>query len=313
MALKYQDYYEVLGVKRGAGADEVQRAYRKLARKYHPDVNKDDKDAAAKFSQINEAYEVLKDPDKRSQYDALGANWKSGQEFRPPPGFENFHFEFRPGSSGEGGFDFKPGGFSDFFDTIFGRQRASGQGPGGFDAGAAGRQAARSREQEAAVTITLAEAYHGTTRSLKLQGPGGEKSLEVKIPAGVTNGSKIRLGGERLVLTVTLAQDPRFEVAGHDLIADLPVAAWEAALGEKVELATMEGPVSLTVPPGSQSGSRLRLADKGLPRRRGGRGDLLVRIRIVVPVELSDDERRLYEQLKDESKFEPRKPGSSCA
>ena len=163
------------------------------------------------------------------------------------------------------------------------------------------------------MTITLAEAYHGTTRSLKLQGPGGEKSLEVKIPAGVTNGSKIRLGGERLVLTVTLAQDPRFEVAGHDLIADLPVAAWEAALGAKVELATMEGPVSLTVPPGSQSGSRLRLADKGLPRRRGGRGDLLVRIRIVVPVELSDDERRLYEQLKDESKFEPRKPGSSCA
>ncbi|MEE9212987.1 MAG: J domain-containing protein [Phycisphaeraceae bacterium] len=321
MAVKYQDYYETLGVKRGASQDEVQRAYRRLARKYHPDLNKKDPQAEQKFKQVGEAYEVLKDPDKRRRYDDLGANWKTGQEFRPPPGFENVHFEFRT-SGGGPGFSFDPGGqFSDFFEMLFGQEagsrvhgsgRASGQShvtDEMFRRMGSAAQAHPPAAQEAQITISLEDAYRGATRQITLQGPRGQTTLDVKIPAGTTHGSKIRLAGvangQDLLLNIAIAPHRHFEVSGHDLTTVLHIAPWEAALGAQVPVHTLDGEVTLTVPPGTSSGSRLRLSNKGLPTR-GGRGDLFARVKIVTPKNLTNEERKLFEQLKETSKFNPR-------
>ncbi len=310
MGVKFQDYYQTLGVKRDASQEEIQRAYRKLARQYHPDMNKDE-GADAKFKQVSEAYEVLKDPDKRKRYDTLGANWQAGQEFRPPPGWEGrFRGAGNPG--GGGGFQFNAGGqFSDFFEAIFGQMAA---GSGGGSGGASGfeeffggaRQQARPQAapmQEAPISISLHEAFHGSTRTLQLQGPSGQKSVEVKIPAGTTHGAKIRLAGEGLILKVTVAHDPRFTLVGRDLTTDLTLAPWQAALGDKAEVQTMEEAVSLNIPAGSSSGQKLRLKGKGLPNPKAGAdaGDLYVRLMIAVPKPLTDRERELYEQLKDAS------------
>ncbi len=316
MSVKFEDYYQTLGVSRSASAAEIQRAYRKLARQYHPDVNKDP-DATGKFQRINEAYEVLKDPEKRQRYDQLGENWKAGQDFRPPPGWENFQFRSghagngHPGGGGGGGFSFQPGGqFSDFFEMLFGQ---AGMHGGGFEdllnqqRGRAGaRHTSAPAEQEAELTITLEEAFHGGSRSLQLQGPGGAKRVEVKIPAGVTDGARIRLAGERLILTIHLAPHARYRVQEHDLEVDLPLAPWEAALGAKVELTTLDGPVTLTIPPGASSGAKLRLKQRGLKQRDGERGDLLAVLKIVLPKTLSAEERELFEQLRAQSKFNPR-------
>ncbi|MFP4146036.1 MAG: DnaJ C-terminal domain-containing protein [Phycisphaeraceae bacterium] len=320
MAVKFEDYYQTLGVDRNASQDEIQKAFRKLARKYHPDVNKGP-EAEQKFRQVSEAYEVLKDPEKRKKYDQLGADWKQGQDFRPPPGYENMHFDFGgPGASGGG---FTPGGFSDFFEMFFGGRGpggTAGRGGGGFEdlfsqmgggrpgGGGAGfgQQAQQAPAQEAEVEISLQEAARGTTRSLALQGPQGRRTLDVKIPAGVTSGTKIRLRQENLVLKIKLARDPRFEVSGHDLTADVPIAPWEAALGGKVDVPTLEGKLSMTIPAGAQSGQKLRLRGKGLPRRSGEPGDLYARLKIAVPKQLSDKERKLYEQLREASDFDPR-------
>ena len=318
MAVKYEDYYQVLVVKRQATQAEIQRAYRKLARQYHPDVNKQP-GAQDKLARINEAYEVLKDPEKRKRYDALGPNWKAGQEFRPPPGWENIRFEFGGrgvGGQPGGGFSFQPGGqFSDFFETIFGQ--AGGRG-GGFDdlftqratdsvhRGGTGRGPQPQSPVE--ITITLEEAFHGAVRRLELVGPGGRKTAQVKIPSGTAPGSKIRLRGEGVVLKVNVAPHSRFQVAGHDLERDLRITAAEAALGAKVDVETLDGTVALTVPAGSQSGSRLRLRNRGMPNgKRGDRGDLFVRLQISVPEHLNPRQRRLYEQLKEDSDFNPRK------
>lgn len=304
MAVKFEDYYKTLGVKRDASQDDIQRAFRKLARKYHPDVNKSE-EATGKFKQVNEAYEVLKDPDKRQRYDTLGENWKAGQEFRPPPGWEG-QFRGSPGG-GAGGFQFQAGGqFSDFFEAMFG-QMAGGQGgsrASGFEdlfgqqAGHAGTR--QPSMQEAPVTISLHDAYHGTTRRLDLQGPEGRKSIEVKIPKGTTHGAKIRLAGEGLILNISVANDPRFSLTGRDLTADVKIEPWQAALGDQVDVETMEGTVTLSVPPGTQSGQKLRLKAKGLPSPKGSPGDLFVRLQIAIPKELTDIERELYEQLRDE-------------
>jgi curved DNA-binding protein len=330
MAVAFEDYYQVLGVQRDASPDEIKRAYRKLARELHPDRNKA-ADAAAKFSKIGEAYEVLSDPDKRQKYDALGANWKAGQEFRPPPGsgFENMHFEFRgpgsgPGGASGGGGGFSPGGFSEFFEALFGgattarrggpRGNSSGLDDLFADAGAGFHghpgQPTAAPEQEAQITVSLHEAFHGCTRRLQLQSPDGRKALEVKIPAGAADGSRIRLRGQGVVLKINIAPDPRFELSGRDLITDVALAPWEAALGAKIAVPTMDGDVTLTIPPGSSSGQKLRLKDKGLPPRNKDKssGDLYVRLKIVVPKTLTDAERALYEQLRDTSTFQPRTP-----
>ncbi len=329
MAVKFQDYYQTLGVDRKASQEEIQRAYRKLARQYHPDINKSPQ-AEAKFRQIGEAYEVLKDPTKRQKYDTLGRNWKAGQEFNPPPGWENVRFRVDP--DGGQGFSFKTGGgqFSDFFDAIFGGMGAAAgnhSGGGGMEdlfarmqqqAGRGRRRSARSAVEpqesaaEANVTISLSDAYHGASRAISLRRPDGqERTLTVKIPPGITNGATMRLKGAAgdgvdLLLHVAIAAHPDFELDGANLIRDLPLAPWEAALGAKVEVPTMEGQVTLTIPPGSASGQKLRVRGKGLPGKSGSRGDLLVRLKIVTPRDLSDEEKKLWEQLREKSPFKPR-------
>jgi len=321
MAVKFQDYYEVLGVPRNASQEEIKRAHRKFARKYHPDVNKD-KGAEKKFKEVSEAYEVLKDPETRKKYDTLGANWKAGQEFTPPPGSEGMQFEF--GGAGGQGFSFGDGeGFSDFFEAIFGQR--GGPGRSGFEGFSRGGGAGASRRRtpqasEAPMTLTLEDAYHGATKQITLQDPasGATKTLGVKIPAGTTHGAKIRLAGQGnqgpdgrtgdVILKITLAHHPRFEVHGHNLHTTIPVSPWEAALGAKVPVPTLDGEVTMTVPPGAQSGQKLRLREKGLPKQghAGQRGDLLVHLKTVVPKELTEREKELFESLAKESPFDPR-------
>ncbi len=320
MAVKFQDYYEVLGVKRDASQDEIQRAYRKLARQYHPDLNKE-ASAEAKFKSIGEAYEVLKDPEKRKKYDQLGENWKNGQDFQPPPGWENFKFRTGGGRGGHEG-QFQGGDFSDFFEAFFGRNAG---GFGGFG----GQQASppqQGQTHEASITIGLEDAYRGGSRSVSLDvvetGPDGRRSrstktYDVKIPKGATEGTAIRLKGQGgpgmaggaagdLILRLHLAEHPRFEVDGHDLVAELPLAPWEAALGTKIDFQTLDGSVTLTIPAGAQSGQKLRLRGKGMPKRDHTAGDLIVRLKIMVPKPLTEAQRKLFEQLRDAADFNPR-------
>lgn len=326
MAVKFRDYYEVLGVPRTASQEEIQRTYRKLARKYHPDVNKSS-DAEEKFKEINEAYEVLKDPEKRKKYDQLGPDWKAGQEFRPPPGWE-FQYGF---GGGPGHTEFQwggTGGFSDFFEMLFG-----GQGGGRFRDSFAGMRGGRGpvwsqagADQEATIRISLEDALRGATKSITLQQqtvtPQGqisvqEKSYEVKIPKGILPGQKVRLSGQGgagtgggprgdLYLKVEYDPHPIYRVEGRDLLMDLPVAPWEAALGKEVQISTPGGAVTLKIPPGTQSGQKLRLRGRGIPNPKGASGDLLALIHIVVPRRLSEKERKLFQELQDVSTFDPR-------
>ncbi|MEM9418056.1 MAG: J domain-containing protein [Planctomycetota bacterium] len=290
MAVKFEDYYQVLGVARDASADEIKRAYRKLAQKLHPDRN-DAPDADEQFSKVSEAYEVLKDPEKRNRYDQFGANYKAGQDFRPPPGFEGFGGDSR-------GFHFEGQDFSDFFRQMFGGQGGAQGNPFGGDPFSGGAQA--PREQEAEITVPLYEAYHGGTRQLTLSGGamGAGKKVDVKIPPRLKPGSKIRLRGENLILKINVAPDPRFGVDGVNLTADLKISPALAALGGKADVETLDGTVSMTIPPGITSGSKLRVRGKGLgPEAK--RGDLLVRVLVNVPKALTDEQRKLYEQLRD--------------
>lgn len=337
--MKYQDYYKTLGVERTATADEISKAYRKLARKFHPDVNKG-KGAEEKFKELTEAYEVLKDPEKRTQYDALGENWRSGQEFRPPPGWENIFSGGARGQRSGATFSFGGaggGGFSDFFDMLFGGAAgASTAGQFKSDSGMEdlfGRrgQSAQGAQQASPkvagdITIALEEAYRGGTKSIALtytepNGRGAPKktdrTYQVKIPAGIRDGSVIRLAGQGgkgsgsgpagdLLLRVHIAPHPHFRIDHANLRTTLAITPWEGALGTKAEVPTLDGPVSMTIPPGSQSGSVLRLKGKGLPQKGSTHGDLLVELKIVVPRELSAGERELFEKLKQVSSFNPR-------
>lgn len=309
MGISFQDYYETLGVGRGASQDDIQKAYRKLARKFHPDVNKE-KSAEDKFKRINEAYEVLKDPEKRKRYDALGANWKAGQNFEPPPGWENVRF-------GQGGAGFGDmGGFSDFFDMLFGG--AGGKAGFGFDFERSGGFHAGERAQSAhelEVKVSVSEAINGCMREVAIDSPEGRRVLRVKIPAGSKDGSLVRLPGQAigtsgaaadLLLRVKIEGDSRFKVQGQELVTKLNLAPWEAALGAKVPVSTPSGEVLLTVPAGAQSGQRFRLKGKGLPLGKGEQGDLFVEVRIQVPRDLSTEEKEIFKKLSKVSKFDPR-------
>lgn len=325
MGVRYQDYYEILGVPRDAGADAIRKAYRKLAQKYHPDVSKAP-DAEARFKQINEAYEVLGDAEKRGKYDSLGANWRAGQEFTPPPGWENVRFEFHGAPGGNEGFSFENlGGFSDFFEMFFG-QGLGGARPGGGRRGRPGAgRTMPGEDQEAGVTISLEDAFRGGRKTIALEthemDPGGEmrrrrKTYDVRIPAGTTEGSRIRLAGQGgagsggagdLYLRIHIAPHPVFAVHGHDLRMELPITPWEAALGAKVNVRTLAGTVSVTIPPRTQSGQHLRLRGRGMPKGGdGGHGDLLIVTKIVVPSRLTAKERELFEELARQSGFRPR-------
>lgn len=330
MPVKFQDYYETLGVLRTAAVADITKAYRKLARKYHPDVSKA-AGAEEKFKQIAEAYAVLKDPEKRKKYDTLGPNWQAGEDFTPPPDWQEFHFEF-PGR-GKGGrkapFGFEGmGGSSDFFEMLFGE----GGGGGGRHA-ARPEPSARFRpepEQEADITISVEEAFRGAAKRIVLQTPEYEpdgtarqvaKRYDVKIPAGVTEGSRIRLAGQgsvppgggrrgNLFLRVHLAPHPVFKVAKHDLLVDVPVTPWEAALGAKIDVPSMNGQVKMALPAGVSGGKRFRLRGKGLPRGGGARGDLYATVQITVPRTLTPKERDLFVELQKISSFDPRQAES---
>lgn len=335
MAVKFRDYYEILGAGREASPEEIHKAYRNLARKYHPDVNKSP-DAEKRFKEIQEAYEVLKDPAKRKRYDALGSRWKDGQEFRAPPGWEAFDLRF-DGSTGPDGME----GFSDFFRFFFGgfggmdldSFEKGGFGTGSLRGGGGAfrktRPAARhGQDQETEIEITLEEAALGGRKTVTLErwAPGPEGTLRsrrstyaVNIPAGVTEGSRIRLarqgeegmGGGRsgdLYLRIKFRPHPRFTVDGHDLRTFLDIAPWEAVLGTDVPVRTLTGSVSMKIPPGTQNGRTLRLRGKGLPRRKGPPGDLLVTVRIKVPEHPTSREKELFRALARESTFRPRSP-----
>ncbi len=330
MAVQFQECYETLGVLRTASQAEITKAYRKLARKYHPDVNKE-KGTEEKFKQIAEAYAVLKDPEKRKKYDALGPNWHTGEDFTPPSDWQEFHFDFPDGAAtgrkAGGGPGSVSGDFSDFFATLFGGEALGGSGFGrpNFRSDR-GFWSMRPQAQEADVTISLEEAYHGATRSLILQtmehSPDGtfrpaSQQYEVKIPAGVTEGSRIRLakqggvppGGHEpadVFLRVQIAPHPIFKFDNGDLHVEVPVTPWEAALGAKVDVPTLDGIVKMIVPPNTQGGKRFRLRGKGLPRIGGERGDLYVTVRITVPHSLTPKEHELFEELQKTSSFNPR-------
>jgi curved DNA-binding protein len=320
--VEYQDYYKTLEVARDASQEDIQRAYRKLARKLHPDVNKAP-DADRRFKAVAEAYEVLKDPEKRKRYDALGSNWRAGQEFTPPPGFEGMRFDFgqRGGAQFEG-FD----GFSSFFENLFGSADPFGESLGGRRTARAPR-ARRGPTQEAEIALSLEDLARGAPLELALESrqqgpegrPGGErKTYSVRIPPGTREGTTIRLAGQGgpgasggepgdLLLRVRIQPHARLRTEGEDdLAVDVFVAPWEAALGGRVPVPLLEGEAVLTVPPGSSSGARLRLRGQGLPKRDGSRGDLYAVVQIAVPRELTAEERELFEKLAQVSRFQAR-------
>jgi curved DNA-binding protein len=322
--VQYKDYYETLGVPRGASDAEIKKSFRKLAREFHPDVAKDKKRAEEKFKEINEAYEVLSDPAKRKKYDELGANWKSGAEFRPPPGHGGFPGGQAFRGQGQGGedFEFQFGGtgFSDFFEQIFGsRMRGGGGGSrGGFRPQ---EYAERGADIEGDIMVTLEEAMRGSVREVNVRRPVGRatktETYQVRIPPGVSEGQKLRVagrgesgsgGGESgdLYLRVRLAKHPDLDVDGHDLIYEAELAPWEAVLGAEISVPALAGPVNIKIPAGTQSGQKLRVRGRGLPSRDNARGDLFVVTKIAVPSKITDAEKKLWEQLKRESKFNPR-------
>jgi curved DNA-binding protein len=290
--MKYKDYYQILGVARGASDEEIKKAYRRLARKYHPDVSKE-ADAKERFQEVSEAYETLKDKEKRAAYDGLGS-FRPGQDFRPPPDWsERFH---AGGFEDLGGID-----LSDLF-ASFGGMHAREPRP------------RRGRDYEVAVHLGLHDAARGAEVTLDL---GGGKQVHARIPKGVTDGERLRLRGKGgagakgapagdLYLDIALHPHPLFKPNGHDLFLDVPLAPWEAALGAEIRIPTLDGHVTMKVPAGSKAGQRLRLTGKGLPKPRGGAGDLYAVLSIAAPSVLSEREKALFEQLRSESKFNPR-------
>ena len=326
--MEFRDYYKVLGVERTASADQIRKAYRRLAHKYHPDVSKE-ANAEARFKEMQEAYEVLKDPEKRAAYDQLGSQWKAGEQFRPPPDWGS-GFEFsgdgraRAGRSrgrgaGPRGFGAGEGGglgeqdFSEFFSSLFG---------GGSPFAAEGRRP--GRDHHARIEIDLEEAFRGTTRMLELKRPElkpdgtlelRNHTVRVTIPPGVTAGQLIRLAGQGepasgrgsagdLYLETHIRPHRLFQLDGRDVTLTLPVAPWEAALGASVTVPTLGGPVEVQIPPGSQSGQKLRLRGRGLPGKPAG--DQFAQLKLVLPPGTSPEAKALYEEMRRKLKFDPR-------
>ncbi|MDP2759174.1 MAG: DnaJ C-terminal domain-containing protein [Sideroxyarcus sp.] len=309
--MEFKDYYKIMGVARDATQDEIKRAYRQLARKYHPDVSKEP-DAEARFKELGEANEVLKDPEKRAAYDRLGANWQAGQDFRPPPDW-NTGFEFSGGGAGDG----DAAQFSDFFEALYGR---------GFGAGRSHRTAhARGEDHHARILVDLEDAYSGAVRTITLQIPEvdgqghvvmRERKLNVNLPRGIRAGQHIRLAGQGapglgqgqagdLYLEITFRPHPFYRVEQHDVYLDLPLAPWEAALGAVLNVPTPGGVVELKIPPGAAAGSKLRLKGRGIPSSTPG--DFYVVLKIAVPLADDEEAKTAYRNLAEQFKsFNPR-------
>jgi curved DNA-binding protein len=303
--MKFKDYYGVLGIERSASADEIKKAYKKLAHKFHPDVSKEPK-AEERFKEISEAYQTLKDPETRAAYDRLGSSYQSGQDFTPPPDWQE-QFRRGAGAAGDGG----PFSFDDIdlADLFAGLSRGARRGRAGGD------QKIPGADYEVAVHLTLEDAFHGTQVDLEL--PTAGRRIKARIPKGATTGQRLRLRGQGgkganggpdgdLYLDIVLHPHRLFRVDGHDLYLDLPLTPWEAALGATVEVPTLSGAVSLKVPAGTAAGQRLRLAKKGLPMPGGGEGHLYAVVQIANPTVLDERERELFRQLAGHSKFDPR-------
>ena len=295
--MKYKDYYKILGVGRSAGEDEIKKAYRKLARKYHPDVSKE-ADAKEKFQEVSEAYETLRDKEKRAAYDSLGSGFRQGQDFRPPP---DWFDRFGGGGRAE---DLHGVDLGELFESmgLFGR------------AGRRSRRSFAGEDYEIPVRLTLEEAASGAERTVQLE---SGSSFTARIPRGATDGQRLRLRGKGgagvnggpagdLYLTIALEPHSLYRPSGHDLDIEVPLAPWEAALGAEVQIPTLEGRVTMKVPAGSKAGQKLRLAGKGLPKPGGGAGDLYALLSIAVPATLTEDEKKLFEQLRESSRFDPR-------
>ena len=347
MPVQYKDYYQILGVPRTASEAEIKKAFRKLAREYHPDVAKNKKQAEEKFKELNEAYEVLGDPAKRKKYDELGPNWRAGSEFRPPPGWESFStsggYPGRGPRGEEFEFHFGGTGFSDFFEQLFGSRGARGFGRSSGGLAEEDFSSERGRDIEGDILVTLEEVMHGSVRSVSVRhgvpcehcGGTGQRArhvcnvcggtgqvartdtYQVKIPAGVTEGQRLRISGRGeagvgggaagdLYLRVRFAKHPDFEVADHNLTYEAELAPWEAVLGTNLSLPTLDGRVNIKVPPGTHNGQKLRVRGRGLPQRNGGAGDLIVVMRIEVPTKVNESERKLWEELARQSRFNPR-------
>ena len=308
--MEYKDYYQILGIERDASADAIKQAYRKLARKYHPDVNKE-KDAEDRFKDIGEAYEVLKDPEKRSAYDRFGANWQNGEQFRPPPEWDRGGYEFHGGSG-------DTQGFSDFFEALFGQARGRSSGP---------RQEFRMQgeDQQAAITISLEDAFHGAKQTLNLNRPTLDEQgrvsmqpqqLNMVIPKGIIAGQRIRLEGQGmpghgggapgdLYLEISFAPHPFFKAEKRDIHLQLPVTPWEAALGASLTVPTLDGRVQLKIPANSQNGRKLRLKGKGLSTSKT-QGDQIVTLQVVLPEARTEEQQALYKSMAEKMAFNPR-------
>ena len=299
--MKYKDYYRTLGVNKNADKQEIKRAYRRLAREFHPDVNSDDPRAEERFKDINEAYEVLGDLEKRAKYDRFGASWQRYQNMGGDPGGFDWSQWVRGGAPGGVHVDFEGlGGFSDFFNALFGDigLRSSGRGRG--------MRSRRGHDVEQAVQITLEEAFHGTRRLLRKDG----RQLEVNIPRGVKTGARIRIAGKGnlgvagmpagdLYLRVTVAPHAVFTRQGDDLYRESDLDLYSALLGGQVRVDTLDGTVTLKVPPEIQGGRTFRLRGKGMPKlkRPKERGDLYVKIRVQLPQNLNEREKQLFREL----------------
>jgi len=319
--MEFKDYYKVLGVERTASEDEVKKAFRKLARKHHPDVNKA-AGAPARMQELNEAYDVLRDPQKRAAYDQVGQGAQGGQEFRPPPNWDA-GFEFSGGPQGDGDF----ANHSEFFEELFGAARRGGARHRGAGPGAR----MRGQDHHAKIVIPLGDAFHGATRTLTLQSPEldasghvalRERQLSVNIPKGIRAGQQIRLAGQGtpgfggepagdLYLEVQFEPHARYRVDGRDLYLTLPVAPWEAALGAAVPVPTPDGELAMNVPAGSQTGRKLRLKGRGIPGSTPG--DLYAVLEVVLPPAASDQDKALYRQMAQEMAFDPRKAAEVSA
>lgn len=317
--MEYKDYYKILGVDRNTDEAAIKQAYRRLARKYHPDVSKEP-NAEEHFKNVQEAYEVLKDKEKRAAYDALGSNWQAGQEFRPPPGWESGGSRFYHAGNGGQFSEEDLHGFSDFFANIFGGRHE------GFGRHAAQAFRQRGADQHAKIQVTLEEAYKGASRTIQLQMPEVDehgrvqqklRTLKVIIPAGAVQGQQLRLAGQGgsgmgggpngdLYLEIDILNHSLFALQGHDIYLTLPVTPWEAALGAEIKIPTLGGPVGLKLKPDSQSGQKLRLKGRGMPAKPA-HGDQYVVLQIQTPAPHNENQKQIYQQMADAMPFNPRK------
>lgn len=327
-ATDFKDYYAILGITKTASADELKKSYRRLARKYHPDMNPGNKEAEARFKEVSEAYEVLSDPEKRKKYDQFGQYWKQAEQGWPSgaAGGTGVNVDF----GGGGSYDFSQyANFDEFINDLLGTFGTAGTGtrrtaqrtsyrtstgsPGGFNVGFDQQTSTANADREATISLTLSEAFHGVQKRWKL----GQEDIDVRIPAGAKQGSRLRLKGKGLVnpynqqrgdlyLNVELQPHSFFQFEGDNLVCEVPITPDEAVLGASIEVPTPDGTVSVNVPAGVRSGQSLRLRGKGWPNPKGGRSDQLVKLAIATPKDITPTEREYYEKIKANRIFNPR-------